>query len=169
MAFIREANPCDGQGIWRLARSIPTLDDNSFYAYDLITRTRALLCSVAVDGSDIVGFATGVHDSGTFQDTLFVWQIGVAPSLRRDGIGGELLRVLFHAGGQRRPDRILASTRPDNTAALALFASFARSLGNAPIDTTRVWLVAEDIPDELDQADEVLVRIGPHHIQRSHF
>jgi ribosomal protein S18 acetylase RimI-like enzyme len=48
-------------------------------------------CFIAEENEQIIGFVLGIVPQ-SFKDTYFLWDIGVAPSYRGQGIGGKLVR-----------------------------------------------------------------------------
>jgi L-2,4-diaminobutyric acid acetyltransferase len=100
---------------------------NSPYAY-LIMATHFRDTSVIVENEKgLAGFLIGYRLPAR-PDTAFVWQIGIAESMRGKGIGKKLLRHLV--------DRLVGEVRflegtapPSNQASRRLFRSFARERG----------------------------------------
>ncbi len=102
--------------MWRLAGEVG-LDLNSPYAYVLWGEFFSATSLVVHAGDDLVGFVSGFCPTDE-PDTLFIWQIGVAPSTRRTGLGGRMLDTLI---GRVGPTLVVATVTPDNTASAALF------------------------------------------------
>lgn len=142
----------DGPAMAALASEVG-LDANSAYAYVMWGDHFDLTSVVARRGDVVVGFVAGflVPDE---PGTLFVWQIGVAASARRTGLGS---RMLDHLVARLCPRHLEATVTPDNAASAAMF----RSLG-----ARRRTRVTEELayPAELlgvDHEPEIRIRIGP--------
>lgn len=110
----------DGPAMWALADEVG-LDSNSPYSYVMCGDYFASTSVVVRQGDEIVGFVTGFLAPAE-PTTLFVWQIGVADSARRLGLGS---RMLDHLVERLHPLHLEATVTPDNAASAALF----RSLG----------------------------------------
>ena len=76
----------DAAAIWRLVRDSGVLDLNSPYSYLILCKHFAETCIVAEEAGVIVGFVTAYRPPIT-PDVIFVWQIGVAQSVRGRGVG----------------------------------------------------------------------------------
>jgi L-2,4-diaminobutyric acid acetyltransferase len=152
---LRFRRPCpdDGRDLWRIASEVG-LDLNSPYAYVLWGAFFAETSAVAVDPADtVVGFVTGFRPPGR-EDELFLWQIGVDPTARRQGIGA---RLLDHVTDQAGPRFVEATVNPSNAASAALFRVFGARHGALVAETPLFG--AELFPDGHEA--EVLFRIGP--------
>ena len=149
---LRTPSPDDGEPLWRLAGEVG-LDLNSPYAYVMWGEYFAGTSVVAESGGTIAGFVTGFSVPAR-PDTLFVWQIGVAASARRTGLGATMLDHLLERTGARYLE---ATVTPDNDASAALF----RSVGtrhDAPV-TEGLAFAADLFPD--GHEPELRFRIGP--------
>jgi L-2,4-diaminobutyric acid acetyltransferase len=147
----------DAAAIWRLLTEIGDLERNSAYAYLLLCSHFADTGVVAVtDRGDIVGFVLGYRPP-TRPDSVFVWQVGVAPPGRGQGLAGRMLDHLLARPGCADARYLSATVEPDNAASLALFHGFARRRGVACTTTSGFTQVL--FPEQ--HADENLLRIGP--------
>jgi L-2,4-diaminobutyric acid acetyltransferase len=145
----------DGAAMWSLVREIDGLELNSAYFYVLFCVDFAQTCAVAEVDGRLAGFVLG-HRPPQRPDTVFVWQIGVASWMRRQGLAGRLLEALL--ARQSPPARWLEATvAPDNTASARLFRGFARDHAVACEDAD--FMAAELFPG--DHPAERLFRIGP--------
>ena len=85
------------------------------------------LIVVAVDGEQVVGFASGtvlLHPDK--QPAFFVNEVGVRKDWQRRGIGRAVCENLFDAARARGcSDGIWLGTEPDNVPALALYRALA--------------------------------------------
>jgi len=84
---------------------------------------------VARDAEGIAGFAC-THVVG---DELMINDVAVAPSRRRRGIGGSIVRHLIEGARARGCRRAFLEVRPTNAAARALYAGFGfQEIGRRP-------------------------------------
>ena len=120
---IRTADLTDAAAIWRLVCGCETLDNNSCYAYLLLCSDYADTCLVSYDGDRLAGFVAG-YVPPKRADVVFVWQIGVDPRYRGQGLGLQLLSQLVNrsADGVRYLE---ATVTPGNYASQRLFHSLA--------------------------------------------
>lgn len=150
----------DGAAVHALIAACPPLEANSVYC-------NILQCSHFADtgmgayrdDGTPVGFVSGYRLPAD-PDTLFVWQVAVAPSARGGGLAGRMLEALLRDADGRFRVRYLETTiTPDNPPSWALFRGLAKRLGAGFDDA--VWLRAERHFAGHAHADEHRVRIGP--------
>ena len=156
-ARFRTVRVDDAAGMWRLVRHCGVLDLNSPYAYLLLCRHHHRTCLVAEEAGSLVGFVTA-YVPPTDPEVVFVWQVGVADSHRRHGVGRALIDELL----DRCPEaRFLECTvAPSNDASLALFRAVAAAR-RVPIEV-RPGFAAEHFPAEASAHErEDVVRVGP--------
>lgn len=142
----------DGPAMWALADEVG-LDPNSPYAYVMWGDYFASTSVVARREGEVVGFVTGFL-APTEPTTLFVWQIGVAGSARRLGLGS---RMLDHLVDRLHPLHLEATVTPDNDASAALFAALG-TRRRTRVERTPAY------PGELlggAHEPELLFRVGP--------
>lgn len=152
----------DGPQIWELVGRSPGLDLNSPYCYLLLCSHFADTCLVAYsDNGRLAGFVAGYQPPGR-PDTIFVWQVAVAPEARRTGLGRRLVEALL----DRAPggvDYLEATVTPSNTASLQLFRAVARDRGAGL--TQDPFFGSELFPsggnDPPAHEPELLLRAGP--------
>ena len=147
----------DGVELWRLVRRSGGLEENSCYAYLLLSTHFASTCIVAESAGSIVGFVAG-YLAPSEPDVVFVWQIGVDPSVRRRGLGERLLQRLISCRGARSARFLEATVAPSNLPSRRLFDSFAAGLGVACRESR--GFEREDFADASHEAEHLL-RIGP--------
>jgi L-2,4-diaminobutyric acid acetyltransferase len=147
----------EGASIWQLVRASEQLDLNSAYCYLLLCRHFSDTCAVAVVEGEVVGFVTAYLPPGQ-PDTLFVWQIGVARTMRGKGLATRLLKELLQRDACRGVKYLEATVGPENQASRALFTALARWLNADLIEES--CFDAEHFPGE-DHEAENLLRIGP--------
>lgn len=149
----------DGANIWRLVRETGVLDENSAYAYLLLCRDFARTSLVAERNSQLAGFVTAYRPPQRPQ-VLFVWQIGVSRSARRQGLGLQLLSELVSRCRDDEPaiEFVEATVAPSNTASRRLFDALAEKLG-VPLKSVEGF-TETNFPPGGHEA-EPLIRIGP--------
>lgn len=123
--IVRRPRPEDAAAIWRLLPAIGGLERNTAYAYLLLCSHFADTSIVAERAGEVVGFVAGYRPP-TQPEAVFVWQVGVAPSARGQGLGGRMLDGVLAMPGCRDVRYLTATVSPDNEASLALFRGFAR-------------------------------------------
>jgi L-2,4-diaminobutyric acid acetyltransferase len=151
---LRPPAHADGAAVYELVRDGGGLDLNTPYAYLLLTRMFAASSVVAEAGDGLAGVVLGLRppDDST---TLFVWQVGVAPAHRGEGLGLQMLRWLIDT---TRPAHLEATVTPANTASDRLFRAVARH-HDVPCEVTP-WASIDDFPGD-GHAPEDRYRIGP--------
>lgn len=150
----------DGAAMWRVARAVG-LDPNSPYKYLVFCRDFAATSAVARSGEGVVGFVTGYRRPAS-PGTLFIWQVGVLPASRGQGVAGAMLDYLVSGPQQGAlPTHLEASVTPDNEASFRLFTAFAER-HHAPV--RRTLLFGESLFPE-PHPDEVLMEIGPFRVR----
>jgi len=152
---IRAPELGDAGAIWALVRDSGTLDVNSPYAYLLMCSHFSGTSVVAVVAGDLVGFVAAYCPPGD-GDTAFVWQVGVAQSVRGQGVAGRMLDAVVDRAGARYLE---ATVTPSNAPSWGLFRGFARRRGVPCEETPRFGV--ELFPPDGDHEPENLVRIGP--------
>lgn len=157
-AVVRGATVDDAADVWALVDTDGALDLNSPYAYLLAFRHHGSTSVVAEADGRIVGFVLAYRPPEQL-DTVFVWQVGVAASHRRRGMGGRLLHGVLRQSGCSEVRYMEATVTPSNEASMALFGGVARDLG-ADLDTTRCFR-SDQFPPGHDHEREDLIRIGP--------
>jgi L-2,4-diaminobutyric acid acetyltransferase len=145
----------DGPAMQRIARDTGVLSVNSGYYYALMARLFRRTCLVARYQDQIYGYITGFFPPDRW-DSLFVWQIGVAPEAQGRGLGK---RMLIALAKQARPAFIEATIDPENAASIKTFAAAARHLGADWVFADRPYVDQRDLGP--GQPPEHLMRIGP--------
>ena len=124
----RSAVPQDGARLWQLVRDAGTLELNSAYFYLIFATDFGETCLVAERDGALVGAVIGYRPPRE-PDTAFVWQVGVAPALRGQGLGKTLLRQWLKLPALQDARWLTATISDDNEASRRLFESAARELG----------------------------------------
>ena len=153
---LRKPIQADGARLHAFVLDAP-LETNSRYAYLLLASHFRETCLLAERAGELVGFVAGYLVPGR-TDTLFVWQVGVAPSARQGGLGLAMLRALLRRLEGAGVGCLEATVARGNRASMRLFEALARALGTSC--TRAGGFVAEDFGDE-DHEEEVLIRVGP--------
>lgn len=152
----RSATPQDGAAIWRMIGEAGTLELNSAYFYLVFATDFGDTCLVAESEGKVVGAIVGYRPPRE-PEAAFVWQIGVAPSMRGRGLGKTMLMRWLELPGVSNARWMTATISDDNEASRRLFESAARELG-VGCD------VLPHFTEELFPADhpaEPIYRIGP--------
>ena len=139
--------------MWSVARAAGGLDVNTPYAYVLWGRDFAGTTSVVRDGDDVVAYCTGYRRPDD-PSALFVWQVAVAPTHRRLGLGRALLDDLVARTGARAVE---ATVTAGNAGSWRLFTSLADA-HEATVVVTELF-TEDDFPDGHEA--EQLLRIEP--------
>jgi len=160
---IRRPNPQDARDVYQLIRDSQTLDLNSAYAYLVLCDYFRETCVIAEGGSQVVGFLSAFR-SPLCSDTLFVWQIAVAGSHRKQGIGKRMLTYLLSETAAPPITYLEATISRSNVASTRLFTRIAAAY-DVPIEIICGYQ-AEMFPPEIHHEEEPLYRIGPFTPQR---
>jgi L-2,4-diaminobutyric acid acetyltransferase len=155
--LLRPPARTDAAAIHELVNQSGGLEANSRYAYLLLCDHFGETGVVAERDDRLEGFVAG-YLIPVRPDTVFVWQVGVAESARRTGLGKRLLRALVRRPACREVHHLEATVTPSNQASQRLFRSFARELG-APCREGPGY-PASEFGDQAHE-DEVLFRVGP--------
>lgn len=156
----RTPDMTDGVALHQLAVDSQGLDVNSEYAYLLPGMHHADTSVMAeVDGSP-AGFITGYpipNQPGSPEERLFIWQVAVHPSFRRQGLARAMLKSLLARPANAHVRFIETTITPSNKASNQLFEWLTRELdtGMEPISTLAPHLFPSS------HEAETLFRIGP--------
>jgi L-2,4-diaminobutyric acid acetyltransferase len=154
----------DGVAVSRLVRRCRPLDVNSHYLYLLLCHHFAQTCAVAEGDGEVLGFVSAYRPPQQL-DTLFVWQVAVAPEGRGRGLASRLLDEVLQRPGCADLRFVEATISPSNAASQALFHSLARRLNTecrvSPLFTAECFSGIEA------HEPEELYRIGPFSVSCS--
>ncbi|MFA5504882.1 MAG: diaminobutyrate acetyltransferase [Vulcanimicrobiota bacterium] len=120
----RPSRASDGKEMWRLLEEIGTLERNTGYFYVLFACEFHRSCVVAEKDGRMIGFVVGFRPPER-PGSVFVWQVGVSPKARGQGVASKLLKALLE---QTRATVLEATVSPDNLASRALFQSLAQKM-----------------------------------------
>lgn len=128
---LRPPAPADSPALHELIKHSPPLDLNSCYAYLLQGRHFADTCVIACDPASALqgpaGYISGYIPPAQ-PDTLFIWQVAVAPRLRGHGLALAMLQHLLQRPACRHLHWLETTVSPGNKASSRLFRSLARTL-----------------------------------------
>lgn len=155
---LRQPQQSDGAALHRLIAACPPLDLNSLYAYLLLCLHHAQTSVVAEVDRTLVGAITA-YIPPVQPDTLFVWQVAVAPQQRGQGLGKRMLRhLLQNCIAPRRLRWMETTISPDNAASDHLFTHFALQ---HDAGCTIATLFDAEAFGESGHEEERLYKIGP--------
>lgn len=155
---IRAPTTHDAGRIWQLVRGSGGLDVNSAYLYLLLCRDFSETCLVACLDESVVGFVTGYRPPRE-PAVLFIWQVGVAPEAKRQGVASRLLCELIQRCGADTISAIEATVTSSNIASRRLFESLARTLDLPLVNRPDEGFHVSDFPPG-DHEAEPRIRIG---------
>jgi len=152
---LRTPKPEDGPALHELIKRCPPLDENSRYC-NLLQVSHFNETGIVAEFDDrLIGFVTGYRLPDQ-PDVLFVWQVGVSPEGRGQGLAGRMLTALLQRHSD--VDYLETTVTPDNDASRSMFEGFAQRQG-ARLETS-VMFDSEEHFDNVHDS-EVLFRIGP--------
>ena len=155
--ILRRPIPEDGVAVNELVEQCKPLDENSVYCNLLQCSHFSETSAVAELDGDVGGFVSGYIMPGQ-EDTLFVWQVAVAPEARGLSLAKKMVLDILRRPGASRVRNIQTTITPDNKASHGVFNSIARVL-NAEVDRDVVFDKEEHFDGQ--QKSEVLWNIGP--------
>lgn len=153
---VRSPTVADAPVLRELIEESGVLETNSCYAYLLFCRDFSKTCVVAEADGKPIGVIIGYRPPER-RDVVFVWQIGVAKSARRQGIAQRMLFKLIARLAVSGVRYVEATVTPSNTASRNLFESFANLIG-AEFRYLEGFC-SDDFGNHSHQ-DEPLIRIG---------
>lgn len=152
--LIRTTTQEDGASLWDLVKVTGTLELNTSYCYALMSKLFSQTCLVAECDGQLAGFVMAFQPPEQ-EDTIFVWQVGVHPAYRGQGLATRLMKALFEANPEKT--YLEASVTPSNAASLALFRGYARR--NKTKCEEGTFLPSHCFPKQHEE--EKLLRVGP--------
>lgn len=156
-SLLREPRITDGAALHRLVRACPPLDLNSPYAYLLLCAHHAGSCVVAEQEAEPVGFISAYRPPAQ-PDTVFVWQVAVAPRARGQGLALGMLEHLLARPALAGCRWLETTVTPSNAASRRVFETLATRLNARCAE--RTFFSKEDFQDPHHEP-EMLIRIGP--------
>jgi L-2,4-diaminobutyric acid acetyltransferase len=125
---LRRPEKGDGAAMHRIARDSEALEENTLYAYLLLSSHFHETSLVAERDGEVVGYVAAYRPP-THPKAVFVWQIGVDASARRRGLARRMLLQLLSLPECREVKFLESTVTPSNAASRGLFESAARELG----------------------------------------
>ncbi len=147
----------DGEAIWQLVKETGVLDLNSPYSYLMLCKHFCNTCVVAEHNEKIVGFISGFKPPAN-PDVIFIWQVAVAESQRKHGLGISMLKAILAREECREVELLELTVSPSNVPAQALYHKLARDL-DVPCDVSECF--SADLFPAGNHEPEMLYRIGP--------
>lgn len=161
---LRTPSATDGADVWELVRNCKPLDENSMYCNIIQCDHFAETCVIAELDGKMVGWISG-HIVPSNPDTLFIWQVAVAPEARGHGVGVRMLMDILDRDVTQDIERLHTTITDDNDASWALFRKFSRLHGGELISQSHYTkdqhfqdkhssenLVIIELPEELARA-----------------
>ncbi len=87
---IRKATQEDFLRVHQFTAGNPPMENYPEHVYKIILRYFSNCCFIAEENGHIIGFAMGIVPQ-SFPGTFFLWEMGIAPSYQRQGIGEKLV------------------------------------------------------------------------------
>lgn len=154
---MRRPDANDGYAVHELIARCPPLDTNSLYCNLLQCTHFAESCVVALDGERPVGFASAYFVPKQ-PESLFVWQVAVAPEARNRGLGGRMLMDVLDRPACAGVQYLKTTITETNEPSWSLFEALARRL-EAPLE--QQLLFDRERHFHGAASSEFLVTIGP--------
>jgi len=160
--YFRHPTLDDGLALYELVKACPPLDLNSSYLYFLQASHFAETCLVAEQDSEIVGFVSGYCRPDAEQD-LFIWQVAVAPKVRGQGLGKQLVTQLIAAQIKAgiALNAVSCTISPSNLASQGLFKSLAEQ--HRLLIERRPFIKAEQFGAQAHEAEDSYTLSTPDH------
>ncbi len=156
--LLRPPTRRDGAALHELVAACPPLDLNSRYAYLLLCEHHAQT-SVIAECDGILAGAVTAYVPPAQPDTLFVWQVAVAPHMRAQQLGTRMLtHLLQHCLITCQLRWMETTISPSNQASRRLFTQFAVR-HDAGCTTTTLFSAADF--GASGHEEECLYKIGP--------
>ncbi len=152
---LRTPLPEDGAALWTLVRDTGVLDLNSAYAYFLLGDHFAETSIVAEHQGEVVGFISGYLPPQK-PDTLFIWQVGVAASMRKQGLALQMLLALLKREACQQVNCLHTTVTPSNKPSEALFTALAKRV-NGTLRVESDHFKAEWFPTEGHEPESLFI------------
>lgn len=147
----------DGDALNGLLAATPLLEGNTIQCTLLQCGHFAKTSVAAFLRKELVGFVSA-YCPPSEPDTLFVWQVVVAESVRGSGLAKRMLNWLVAQPSTESVLRLTTVVALNNIASMALFESFARECGALP---AKNLLFQSTQPNIRQKSDTYLIRIEP--------
>lgn len=157
--LFREPGTADGASLHQLIQACPPLDLNSPYAYLLLCAHHARSCVVAESGNGLAGFVSA-YRLPEAPDTVFVWQVAVAPAARGQDLARRMLEHLLQRPALADCRWLETTVTPSNKPSRRVFAGLAERHGLRREE--REFFSSEHFGHQ-GHEPEMLIRMGPLH------
>ena len=164
----RKPEASDGFALHQLVAASPPLDLNSTYSYYLLSDHFRDSCVVAECQGRLAGFLSA-YLIPSRPETLFIWQVVVAPEQRGRGVASRMLEALLarftgaHLQAIQAIQAIETTVNPSNRASRALFERLARQRGATLQESTYLPAAAFGPGGHgADHESETLMRLSLH-------
>ncbi|MCG3864775.1 MULTISPECIES: diaminobutyrate acetyltransferase [unclassified Photobacterium] len=125
----------DGDDVFTLIANCPPLDTNSSYCNFLQTTHFSNTSVITKYDGEIAGFISG-YQKPNQPNTLFIWQVAVAPQFRGKGLAYTMLEHLLNRDSLNNINAIETTITEENDASWALFKKLdARNSNNGEVST----------------------------------
>ncbi|WNJ98885.1 diaminobutyrate acetyltransferase [Thalassospiraceae bacterium LMO-JJ14] len=155
--ILRRPTPEDGVAVNELVEQCKPLDENSVYCNLLQCSHFSQTSALAELDGDVAGFVSG-YVMPEHEDSLFVWQVAVAPEARGLSLAKRMVFDILRRPSIKGIRHIKTTITPDNKASHGVFKSIARELG---ADIERDVLFDREEHFDGQQKTEMLWNIGP--------
>ena len=135
---IRKACEEEFLDVYRFIGACGVLETYGAHFYRIVIRYFRDTCYLAERDGEILGFMWGFM-SQTDPRTFFLWQIGVDPSTRGEGIGGRILEAAERELAERGCNRIELTIDPSNRPSQRLFEKGAIATSAIGRDGSSRW------------------------------
>ena len=120
---IISAKQNDYDAIRTLAQQCTPLDVHTSYSYYVLLSYFSDICYIAYYKDNPIGFVSGIVRNSNG----FIWQIGVLPQYRNNGIASLLLKEIFHKYEEIDIKSVELTIDEHNKASLALFTKYSKN------------------------------------------
>lgn len=147
----------DAGAIWALVKESGVLDANSSYCYLVLCKYFAGTSVTVREGERLAGFVTALilpNDASR----LFVWQVGVSPAHRGQGLAKRMLRHLLARPVCRGVTHLETTVSPSNVPSNYLFSALAQDL-ETPLEACETY--RPELFPEPDHEPEQRLLLGP--------
>ena len=110
-----------------------SLDHHTNYTYWVALSLWPELFLVAKDERRVVGFTFGLRNAAN-PERLFLWQVGVLSSARKQGIATSLVKELYYRGAQNGAQELWTTISDEIAPSLGLFRKVAATFGSTMIE-----------------------------------
>ncbi len=159
--LLRKPRIGDGADVHRLITLTEPLDINSLYCYLLICDHFNETSIIAREGESVRGFISAyVHPKK--DDTLFIWQVAVDSSMRRQGLAMRMAAGILNRDFAAAIRYIETTVSPSNGASSRFFEALASRLDTV---LTKEPYITESMFGRERHEEETLFRIGPVRVE----